>query len=665
MLNRPRLAFVDVETDGIGAEARIIEIAVIAYETDNRSTRSFRSFVKGSGKAGPTWVHGIKEQDLTHAPSFGEVWPQISELLEGRIVVAHNETFDRARINFELGRINVQPLSSFLCTMKLAHQLGYAKRKSKGEDGLSAKLDELSQRLGLPTKPSHRALDDTQTCLEVFEFFFDRHRDQVLHELTRISPTSFKQKDSQSSTDSRKPLIVIVDAANINERRLGKVWEFLNQDGETKQYWSFEHFTDFRDNLRLALPGAAIICLFDESSQDRCSSEDDEANLLYAWTRPPHDKMKIFKVPRKFSADDLIFELAKKLDAYVISGGDRFEEQKDSEEWTRQRMVFYARYPKNSQRWTFVNQFDIDSEAKSPLTLAKSVSIFDRRELTENECFELAQYVERFSAKFFSDKKNTQFEKRKPFIRAKIKKNYQTAPLSNRIIIGDIQLAEVTDVRQIAKANIRAYNISFLRKYLKNYVTIIGRLGKSGSTIFIEWFNGYRSIKVVPDDESSFIEHINSRQFLEVSGKLRESSEGLVIETARIERIFAFEDLIRKLPDTESRIGALPRIKSSRATVTAKTLTEQDVQINLQESFVLEEKEFDSQKQVEQFAETTLPDRVEKIYVKKRYILGISVVVLVVSLLFLIGDLSVSLFGLDEAISQNFLGPSSNRLTFR
>jgi len=664
MLNRPRLAFVDVETDGIGAEARIIEIAVIAYETDNRSTRSFRSFVKGSGKAGPTWVHGIKEQDLTHAPSFGEVWPQISELLEGRIVVAHNETFDRARINFELGRINVQPLSSFLCTMKLAHQLGYAKRKSKGEDGLSAKLDELSQRLGLPTKPSHRALDDTQTCLEVFEFFFDRHRDQVLHELTRISPTSFKQKDSQSSTDSRKPLIVIVDAANINERRLGKVWEFPNQDGETTQYWSFEHFTDFRDNLRLALPGAAIICLFDESSQDRCSSEDDEANLLYAWTRPPHDKMKIFKVPRKFSADDLIFELAKKLDAYVISG-DRFEEQKDSEEWTRQRMVFYARYPKNSQRWTFVNQFDIDSEAKSPLTLAKSVSIFDRRELTENECFELAQYVERFSAKFFSDKKNTQFEKRKPFIRAKIKKNYQTASLSNRIIIGDIQLAEVTDVRQIAKANIRAYNISFLRKYLKNYVTIIGRLGKSGSTIFIEWFNGYRSIKVVPDDESSFIEHINSRQFLEVSGKLRESSEGLVIETARIERIFAFEDLIRKLPDTESRIGALPRIKLSRATVTAKTLTEQDVQINLQESFVLEEKEFDSQKQVEQFAETTLPDRVEKIYVKKRYILGISVVVLVVSLLFLIGDLSVSLFGLDEAISQNFLGPSSNRLTFR
>ena len=146
---------------------------------------------------------------------------------------------------------------------------------------------------------------------------------------------------------------------------------------------------------------------------------------------------------------------------------------------------------------------------------------------------------------------------------------------------------------------------------------------------------------------------------------MRESSEGLVIETARIERIFAFEDLIRKLPDTESRIGALPRIKLSRATVTAKTLTEQDVQINLQESFVLEEKEFDSQKQVEQFAETTLPDRVEKIYVKKRYILGISVVVLVVSLLFLIGDLSVSLFGLDEAISQNFLGPSSNRLTFR
>lgn len=663
MLNLSRLAFVDVETDGIGAEARIIEIAVIAYETDNKSTRSFRSFVSGSGKAGPTWVHGIKEQDLTDAPSFGEVWPQISELLEGRIVVAHNETFDRSRINFELGKINIQPLGEFLCTMKLAHRLGYAKRKIKGEDGVSAKLNELSQRLGLPTKPSHRALDDTQTCLEIFEFFFDRHRDQVLHELTRINPTSFKQKDSKSSTDSRKPLIVIVDAANINERRLGKIWEFQDQN-EKKQYWSFEHFTDFRDSLRLALPGAAIICLFDESSQKRCSSEDDEANLLYAWTRPPHDEMKIFKVPKKFSADDLIFELAKKLDAFVISG-DRFEEQKDFEEWTRQKMVFYARFPRNFQRWKFVNQFDVDSQAKSPLTLAESASRLDRRELSENECFELAQYVEKYSAKFFSDKKNTQFEKRKTFIRTKIKKNYQTKSLSNRIVIGDIQLAEVSDVRQIAKANIRAYNISFLRKYLKNYVTIIGRLGRSESTIFIEWFNGYRSIKVVPEDESSFIEHINSRQFLEVSGKLRESNEGLVIENVRIEKIFAFEDLIRKLPDSESRIGELPRIRSSRLTATAKSVTEQVAQINLEESFVVEAKEFDSQKQIERFAETVLPDRVEKIYVKKRYILGVAVVVLVALLLFLIGDSSVSLFGLDEASSQIFLGPSANRLTFR
>jgi len=662
MLNRSRLAFVDVETDGIGAEARVIEIAVIAYEADNKSTRSFRSFVKGSGKAGPTWVHGIRDRDLTYAPSFGEVWPQISELLEGRIVVAHNGAFDRARINFELRRIGVQPLGDFLCTMKLAHRLGYAKRKSRGEDDVSARLDELSQRLGLPTKPNHRALDDTQTCLEVFEFFYDRHRDQVLQELTRISPTNLKQKDSQSSTDSRKPLIIIVDAANINERRLGKVWEFQVQE-RTKQYWSFEHFTDFLDTLRSALPGAAIFCLFDESSQERCSSEDDEANLLYAWTRPPHDKMKIFRVPRKFSADDLIFDLAKKLHAYVISG-DRFEEQKDSMEWTRQEMVFYARYPQNSQRWIFVNQFDIDSQARSPLTLAKSVSILDRRKLTENECVELAQYVERYSTKFFSDKKNTQAERRKLFIRTKIEKNYQTASLTNRIVIDDIQLAEVSDVRRIAKANIRAYNISFLRKYLKDYVTIIGRLGRSGSVIFIEWFNGYRSIKVVPDDESSFIKHIDSRQFLEISGKLRESSEGLVIEIARIERIFAFEDLIRKLPNSESRIGALPRIRRSRMTAMTKAVTEQTEQIGFQESVVVEENEIDSQKQVERFAETVLPDRVKKIYVQKRYILGFAVVVLVISLLFLFGDLSVSLFGLNEASRQNHLGPFSNRLIF-
>ena len=659
MLNPPRLAFVDIETDGLGANARIIEIAAITYDLDNNSRKSYRSFVRGHGTAGPTWVHGIKDQDLKEAPSFGDIWPQIFELVEGRIIVAHNESFDRSRLNFELQKIGAEPLSDFLCTMKLAYQLGYAKRKKRGDEGVSAKLSELSKRLGIATKPQHRALEDSQTCLEVFEFFYERHRDQVSRELSQINPILGDKKISIDSIDSRKPLIVIVDSANISERRRGKKWEF-EATNRKLQYWSFEHFTDFRNNLRETLPGAAILCFFDEKSKERCSSIDDEANLLYAWARAPHEEMKIFKVPLKFSADDLIFDLAKKFNAYVISG-DRFEEQEDSAEWTRKEMVFYAQYPLNTQRWKFVNQFDEDKRIEDPITLTKSTSMSNLREITESEFIQLTQYVEKYSSKFFGDKKNVRGERFKKIL----KQRYQAEPLTSSIVIGDIRLTEVSDVRRIAKANIRAYNIPFLRRYLKDYVTIVGRLGRSGSAIYIEWFNGYRPIEVIPEDDSLFGEYVDSHQFVEVSGKMRDSSGRLVIEVARIEKIITFEELTRKLPNSESRTLVLPRIRSNRMMAKTKPVSERLEQVEIREPEVVIKKAVELPTRLEEYGEIDLPNPVGKFSIQRSRLVGVVVALLIALLSLWFGDSLLSLFGFGGFSNEIFLGPTSTRLTFR
>ena len=109
-----------------------------------------------------------------------------------------------------------------------------------------------------------------------------------------------------------------------------------------------------------------------------------------------------------------------------------------------------------------MNQFDEDKKIEDSMTLATSTSMSNLREITESEFIQLTQYVEKYSFKFFGDKKNVRGER--------LKQRYQAAPLTSGIIIGDIQLTEVSDVRRIAKANIRAYHIPFLRKYLKEYV---------------------------------------------------------------------------------------------------------------------------------------------------------------------------------------------------
>jgi DNA polymerase-3 subunit epsilon len=41
-------------------------------------------------------VHGIQPRDATNAPSFPDIYPEIARRLKGRVVVAHNEVFDRS-----------------------------------------------------------------------------------------------------------------------------------------------------------------------------------------------------------------------------------------------------------------------------------------------------------------------------------------------------------------------------------------------------------------------------------------------------------------------------------------------------------------------------------------------------------------------------------------
>ncbi len=43
---------------------------------------------------GPTNIHGIAAADVAEAPDFAEVSDRILEVLAGRVVVAHNASFD-------------------------------------------------------------------------------------------------------------------------------------------------------------------------------------------------------------------------------------------------------------------------------------------------------------------------------------------------------------------------------------------------------------------------------------------------------------------------------------------------------------------------------------------------------------------------------------------
>ncbi|TRX20437.1 DNA polymerase III subunit epsilon, partial [Flavobacterium franklandianum] len=69
-------------------------------------------------------VHGIYPRDTMNAKSFAQVYPEIKKRLQNRMVVAHNESFDRnvlaksmALYNLEYADLNIA--SRWECTVEI------------------------------------------------------------------------------------------------------------------------------------------------------------------------------------------------------------------------------------------------------------------------------------------------------------------------------------------------------------------------------------------------------------------------------------------------------------------------------------------------------------------------------------------------------------------
>lgn len=68
-------------------------------------------------------VHGITADDVADSPTIGQLWPQLSHLIEGQLVVAHNASFDMSVLRHSLHTAAVSvPRLSYLCSLSVARQ---------------------------------------------------------------------------------------------------------------------------------------------------------------------------------------------------------------------------------------------------------------------------------------------------------------------------------------------------------------------------------------------------------------------------------------------------------------------------------------------------------------------------------------------------------------
>ena len=180
--SRPFNEFVviDTETTGLHAESRVIEIAMVVVDIKGKVKDHYSTFLRGDGTVGHPMaarVHGIKTHQIASAPTFKEIFSMYSEFIDGRMPVAHNASFDRARINYELQLIRKKQLETMACTLNLGVELGYGKLK----------LAEAARRFGIDTGQSHRALDDAKATAELLRIYLKKNRAGTREYLRRFS----------------------------------------------------------------------------------------------------------------------------------------------------------------------------------------------------------------------------------------------------------------------------------------------------------------------------------------------------------------------------------------------------------------------------------------------------------------------------------------------
>ncbi|MBM7569853.1 ATP-dependent DNA helicase DinG [Aquibacillus albus] len=182
-----KFVIVDLETTGHSPTKgdRIIEVGIVVIQ-DGKITTDYSTFINPGVEIPPfiTNLTGIKQTDLSDAPSFDSVATDIVNLFKDGYVVAHNVPFDLGFLNDQLQEVGYKPLTQpVIDTVELSRILlpiapGY-------------KLGQLAEYLELQHKNPHRAISDAKVTSKLFSYLLDKLNKlpyETLFQLKQLEP---------------------------------------------------------------------------------------------------------------------------------------------------------------------------------------------------------------------------------------------------------------------------------------------------------------------------------------------------------------------------------------------------------------------------------------------------------------------------------------------
>ncbi|MCD2348361.1 DNA polymerase III subunit alpha [Clostridium guangxiense] len=180
----------DLETTGFSpVTEKITEIGIMKYK-DGKVIDSFSCFVNPQKPipARVVEITNITDDMVKDAETIEQAFPKMLEFIEGSVLVAHNAEFDVGFLKHNAKVLGYDFNFSYVDTLSLAQDV-FPQLKSY-------KLGRIAKNLGIKVEVAHRALDDVDTTVKVFNI--------MLEELKKRGAETLQDIDKYASDEEAK-----------------------------------------------------------------------------------------------------------------------------------------------------------------------------------------------------------------------------------------------------------------------------------------------------------------------------------------------------------------------------------------------------------------------------------------------------------------------------
>lgn len=195
----------DLETTGFSATTeKITEVGIMKVK-EGEVIDQFSCFVNPEKHIPQrvTEVTNITDDMVKDAETIEQVFPKILEFIEGSVLVAHNAPFDMGFLKQNAKTLGYEFDYTYLDTLSLAKDLFPDYKKYK--------LGKIAENLGIKVEVAHRALDDVDTTVKVFNVMIDmlkKRGAKTVDDIDQVSSTEEAKKEEYKKLKTYHAIIL-------------------------------------------------------------------------------------------------------------------------------------------------------------------------------------------------------------------------------------------------------------------------------------------------------------------------------------------------------------------------------------------------------------------------------------------------------------------------